>query len=92
MLTAESYFGFVTTLFLAFGLVMEYPIVLVFLSKVGLITSARLRRSRRMAILGMCIVAFVITPGGDLVSPTVMAVVLVGLYEASIVMIRLGGH
>jgi sec-independent protein translocase protein TatC len=92
MLTAESYFGFVTSLFLVFGLAMEFPIVLVLLSKVGLITSARLRKSRRTAILVLVIVASVITPGGDLVSPIVMAVVLIGLYEASIVMIRMGGH
>ena len=42
LITASEYFGFVTTLFLAFGLVMEYPIVLVLLAKVGIITSARL--------------------------------------------------
>src|SRR5436853_178348 len=46
--TAEAYFGFITTLFLAFGLTMEFPIVLVLLSKVGIITSQRLRSSRRI--------------------------------------------
>jgi sec-independent protein translocase protein TatC len=91
MLTADAYFGFVTTLFLAFGLVMEFPIVLVLLSKVGIATSARLRRSRRKALLGIVILSNVITPGADLVSPAVMAVVMYGLYEVSIVMIRMGG-
>ena len=38
LITASEYFGFVTTLFLVFGLVMEYPIVLVLLSKVGILT------------------------------------------------------
>jgi sec-independent protein translocase protein TatC len=92
MLTADAYFGFVTVLFLAFGLVMEFPIVLVLLSKVGLITSRQLRSSRRMAILGITIVSAVITPGADLVSPIAMAVTMYGLYEVSIVMIRLGGR
>lgn len=92
LLTAESYFGFVTMLFLAFGLVMEFPIVLVLLSKVGVVTSKKLRSSRRMAILGITVVSTLITPGADLVSPIVMAVTMYGLYEVSIVMIRMGGR
>ena len=92
LLTADNYFGFVTILFLAFGVVMEFPIVLVLLSKVGIVTSRRLRSSRRMAVLGIVIFSALITPGADLVSPIVMAVVMYCLYEISIVMIRLGGR
>ena len=92
LLSAESYFGFVTILFLAFGLVMEFPIVLVLLSKVGIVTSKGLRSSRRMALLGIVIFSAIITPGADLVSPIVMAVVMYMLFEASIVMIRMGGR
>ena len=82
MLTADAYFSFVTTLFLAFGLVMEFPILLVLLAKVGLVSSALLRRSRRMAYMGIVVFSAVVTPGADLVSPIVM----------SIVMIRVGGR
>jgi sec-independent protein translocase protein TatC len=92
LLSLNSYMGFVTMLFLAFGLVMEFPIILVLLSKVGLVTSKMLRSSRRMAILGITVVSTVITPGADLVSPIVMAVTMYGLYEVSIVLIRLGGR
>jgi len=92
MLTAEAYFSFITTLFLAFGLVMEFPIFLVLLSKVGIVTSKRLERSRRMAILGITIFSTFVTPGADFVSPIVMAVVMYTLYEGSIVMIRMGGR
>jgi len=92
MLSAESYFGFVTMLFLAFGLVMEFPIVLVLLSKVGIITSKKLRSSRRAAVLIVTVVSTLITPGADLVSPIVMAVTMYGLYEVSIIMIRMGGR
>ena len=42
LITAGAYFDFVTTLFLAFGLVMEFPILLVGLSRVGILTSQRL--------------------------------------------------
>ncbi len=92
MLTADAYFGFVTVLFIAFGVVMEFPIVLVLLSKVGIVTSARLRSSRRIAVLGIVIFSELVTPGADFVSPIVMAVVMYGLYEVSIILIRLGGR
>ena len=92
LITASEYFGFVTTLFLAFGLVMEYPIVLVLLSKVGILSSARLRRSRRVVILAIAIISAVVTPGGDPISPTVLGVTMYVLYEFSIVLIRLGGR
>jgi sec-independent protein translocase protein TatC len=71
---------------------MEFPIFLVLLSKVGIVTSKRLERSRRMAILGITIFSTFVTPGADFVSPIVMAVVMYTLYEGSIVMIRMGGR
>ena len=45
-----------------------------------------------MAILGITIVSTLITPGADFVSPIAMAVTMYGLYEVSIIVIRLGGH
>lgn len=91
LITADKYFDFVSTLFLAFGVVMEFPIVLILLSKVGIVTSARLRRSRRYAVLAIAVFALLVTPGGDIVSPAVLMCFLFGLYEASIVAIRIGG-
>jgi len=88
---AGQYFDFVTTMFLAFGLVMEFPILLVGLSTVGIITSARLTSSRRMVILGIAIFAAVVTPGGDLVSPFVLGTTMYVLYELTIVFIRRSG-
>ena len=90
--TADAYFGFISTLFLAFGLTMEFPIVLVLLSKVGIITSQRLRSSRRIVILGIAIFSAVVTPGGDLVSPTVLGVVMYLLFELSIRLVKWGGR
>ena len=90
--TADAYFGFVGTLFLAFGLTMEFPIVLVLLSKVGIITSQRLSSSRRIVILGIAVFSAVVTPGGDLVSPAVLGIVMYLLYELSIVLVRMGGR
>ncbi len=90
--TADAYFGFISTLFLAFGLTMEFPIVLVLLSKVGIISSQRLRSSRRIVILGIAIFSAVVTPGGDLVSPTVLGVVMYVLFELSIRLVKWGGR
>lgn len=92
LITASEYFGFVTTLFLVFGLVMEYPIVLVLLARVGIITSAQLRSSRRLVILVIAIIASVATPGGDPISPLVLGLTMYVLYEFSIVLVRVGGR
>jgi sec-independent protein translocase protein TatC len=88
----RSYLDFTSTLFLAFGLLMEFPILLVGLSRVGIVTSERLRRSRRIVILGIAIFSAVATPGGDLVSPTVLGVTLYILFEGTILFIRRTGR
>ncbi len=92
LITADNYFGFVGSLFLGFGLTMEFPIVLVLFSKVGIITSQRLSRSRRYVVLGIAIAAAMVTPGGDIVSPLMLGLVMYGLYELSIVLVRAGGR
>jgi sec-independent protein translocase protein TatC len=84
LITFESYFSFVTTLFLAFGVVMEFPIALVLLAKLGIVDVNRLRRARRYVLVGIFVIAVVVTPGGDPVSPTIMAAVMYPLYELTI--------
>jgi sec-independent protein translocase protein TatC len=90
-LAAPAYFDFVSTMFLVFGLLMEFPIVLYALSRVGIATSARLAASRRMVILGIAVFAAVATPGGDLVSPTVLGLTMYVLFELTIIAIRRSG-
>ena len=92
LITAGAYFDFVTTLFLAFGLIMEFPIVLFALSRVHILSSQRLRASRRYVILGITIFATIATPGGDLVSPFVLGVTMYILYEATTWFIARGGN
>ena len=88
----RSYLDFLSTLFLAFGVLMEFPILLVGLSRVGIVTSARLRGARRLVILGIAVFSAVVTPGGDLVSPTVLGLTLYVLFEGTIVFIRRTGR
>lgn len=91
LLTAENIFGFVTTMFVGFGAVMEFPIALVLLSKLGILSIDRLRKSRRYVLLGIVIFSVVVTPGGDPYSPTVMAAVMYLLFELTIIIIGRGG-
>jgi sec-independent protein translocase protein TatC len=88
----KGYFEFMSSLFLAFGILMEYPILLVALSKIGIVTSERLRRSRGVAILAMFAFSAVVTPGGDFVSPGVLTLVLALLYEGTTLFIRRSGR
>ena len=91
-IAAGPYFDFVTTMFLAFGLVMEFPILLVGLSRVGIVTSDRLRASRRYVILGIAIFAAIATPGGDLVSPFALGGTMYLLYELTVQFIKRTGR
>jgi sec-independent protein translocase protein TatC len=91
-IAAGPYFDFVTTMFLAFGLVMEFPILLVGMSRVGIVTSQRLREARRYVLLGIAIFAAIATPGGDLVSPFALGGTMYLLYELTIQFIKRTGR
>ena len=77
------YLGFVTKLLIAFGLVFELPVVVMILSALGLVTPELMRSKRRHAIVGMTVLASLLTPG-DIVSTFLMIAPLVVLYEGSI--------
>jgi len=78
-----SYISTLTSVVLASGVVFELPIVIYFLSKVGLVTPKFLKQYRRHAIVIVFIVSAVITPP-DVFSQILVAVPLILLYEVSI--------
>jgi sec-independent protein translocase protein TatC len=78
-----SYVGTVTSVILASGIVFELPIVVFFLTKIGLVTPQFLRKFRRHSIVVVFIIAAIITPP-DVVSQTLCAIPLLVLYEVSI--------
>jgi sec-independent protein translocase protein TatC len=88
-LTVDGYIGFVTTMMLAFGLVLEFPIVLIGLAKVGILTHRRLASQRRWAMLVIVLFAIILTPGGDPISPLILSGVMFLLFEGSLLVIRL---
>jgi sec-independent protein translocase protein TatC len=91
-IAATPYFDFVTTLFLVFGLIMEFPIVLYGLALVGIISSEWMSKNRRMIILGIAAFSAIITPGGDLVSPTVLGITMYVLTEVTRLAIKRSGR
>ena len=86
--SAEAYFSFVTIMFLLFGLVMQFPIVLIFLDRLGILRVDQLRSMRRYVLLGVVIFAVVVTPGGDPISPIVLSGTMYLLYEFTIFMMQ----
>ncbi|WP_418263849.1 twin-arginine translocase subunit TatC [Flavobacterium faecale] len=81
--TLNSYIGMVKTSVLAGGLFFELPIIIYFLTKLGLVTPTFLRNSRKYAIVLVLIIAAIVTPP-DVVSQTIVAIPMLLIYEASI--------
>ena len=79
----SDYLSLVLKLILAFGLVFEMPLFAFFLARLGIITAELMRKVRRYAILGIFIVAAILSPP-DVVSQLLMACPMLILYEISI--------
>ncbi|MCE5346967.1 MAG: twin-arginine translocase subunit TatC [Bacteroidales bacterium] len=79
----RSYIGTLTSICLATGAVFELPIIAFFLTKIGLVTPAFMRKYRKHAVVVIFIIAAVITPP-DVFSQTLVAIPLLILYEVSI--------
>ncbi len=79
----SEYLSLVMKLIFAFGIAFQLPVLLTLLAKVGILTSASLKKYRRYAYVGMFVIAAIITPP-DVITQTGLAVPLILLYELSI--------
>src|SRR5687767_11992606 len=79
----EAYFSFVITMFMAFGLTFEIPIVVIILVRAGVVSLEKLKEARPYVIVGAFVVAAVVTPP-DVLSQFLLAVPMCLLYEAGL--------
>jgi sec-independent protein translocase protein TatC len=88
----EDVFSLYTKMLLGMGAVFQMPAVVFFLARIGLVSARLLWRSFGFAFLLIFIVAAVITPTGDMVTQTIFAAPMVGLYLLSIAIAWLFGR
>ncbi len=86
----EAYFSFVITMFLAFGVTFEIPIVVILLVRFGVVGVDKLKEARPYVIVGAFVVSAVVTPP-DVLSQFMLAVPMCLLYEAGLFMSRFVG-
>jgi len=84
MFTIGKYLSFTLTFLIPFGLIFEFPLVIYFLTSIGVVTPEWLIRNRRYAIVITVILAAVLTPGPDPLSQMIMALPMAVLYEVGI--------
>lgn len=83
----DSYIGLVKSTSLATGLVFELPIIIYFLSKLGIVTPKFLADYRKYSYVIILIIAAIVTPP-DVISQTIVTIPLIILYEVSIFISR----
>ena len=82
--SVKQYFSFAIRLLFAFGVVFEMPVVVFFMTKIGLITPDSMKKFRKFAILCSFILSAILTPP-DVATQIMMALPLIVLYEVSII-------
>ena len=88
MFTADKYFRFMLNLTLPFGLLFEMPIVVMFLTRLGILNPYRLAKARKIAYFILVIISILITPP-DLISDVLVIIPLLFLYEISITLSKI---
>jgi sec-independent protein translocase protein TatC len=84
----SSFIDVVTGLVFITGLVFEFPMIVFFIAKLGLIGDKSMKQYRRYAVVGVLVVAMLVTPSPDVFSQILVAVPLYILYEISILVAK----
>jgi len=89
--SVKKYFSLSYKLLLAFGIVFQLPLLIYFMSKMGLVTVDFLRKRRPFAVLMAFIIGAILTPP-DIISQIMMAIPLIVLYEIGIIVSMIGSR
>jgi sec-independent protein translocase protein TatC len=88
LLRLSEYVGFVTTFLLAFGIALQFPVVLFLLARLGILSYGFLARRRRAVVVLIALFAMLITPGDIVIGSASLAIVMYGLFEITLQLIR----
>ena len=91
VITISQFFSLTIKMLLGVGLVFEIPVLIFFLSKMGLITSRWMVKNFKYAVLVVFIVAALITPSPDMINQMVIAGPMIGLYMIGVLVAFLFG-
>ncbi len=89
VISVGRFVNFVVLFIIAFGIIFELPVFMIFCSQVGLISRRTFEKNRRFAILGIAIMSALLTPTPDVVNMALMGGPLYLLYEIGILVIRI---
>lgn len=84
LFTAEKYIGFVFNIVFSFSLIFEFPVLIVLLTRLGIVSPETLRQRRKYIILGIFTLSAILTPGSDIFTQIIFALPLLFLFEISI--------
>lgn len=86
--SAEEYLSLTMKFIIAFGLCFQLPVLLTLMGKAGLVSSEGLKNVRKYAVVGILVLAAVVTPP-DVITQIILFVVVYGLYEISIQLVKM---
>jgi sec-independent protein translocase protein TatC len=89
LITISNYLSFTEHLLIPFGLLFEYPLLVYFLAKIGILTPKVLVKYRKYSIVGIVIVASILTPSPDPFSTIIVAAPMLILYEVGIMVAKI---
>ena len=88
LLSVNKYFDFVIMFVLPFGFIFELPLVMTIMGKMGLITSAFLKKYQRIIIFLSFVIGALITPTPDVFTQSMIALPIIVLYEVGYIIVR----